>query len=227
MKRSLSSGDIAGAVIRLHGRTYAEQLGVDPGSASPEALYRLLIACLLASTRISWKIALEGAKALSARGWTTPDKMLHTTWAGRVKVLDGVHYVRYDESMSRKIEAATKLVIQKYRGDLNNLRTAAGQDPRRERELLEEFKGIGDTGADIFFREVQPAWEELYPFVDRRAADGAKMLGLPAEPAALACLVDRQDFPKLVFGLVRVALDRCAAQVLAEARALSRETVTA
>jgi hypothetical protein len=40
---------------------------------------------------------------------------------------------------------------------------------RRECKLLKEFKGIGDVGANIFCREAQIAWDELYPFADRKA----------------------------------------------------------
>lgn len=41
---------------------------------------------------------------------------------------------------------------------------------------------------DIFFREVQVAWDELFPFADRRALEGAGKLGLPEDPEALADL---------------------------------------
>jgi hypothetical protein len=40
----------------------------------------------------------------------------------------------------------------------------------------EEFKGIGDAGADIFCREVQIVWDELYPFADRKALATASKL---------------------------------------------------
>jgi hypothetical protein len=49
------------------------------------------------------------------------------------------------------------MVVEKYGGDLRNLRKSAAPggrpDPARERKLLKEFKGIGDVGANIFFRE--------------------------------------------------------------------------
>jgi hypothetical protein len=41
----------------------------------PAALFRLLCASLLLSTRISRLIALKAAASLSAHGWTTPEKM--------------------------------------------------------------------------------------------------------------------------------------------------------
>lgn len=91
-------------------------------------------------------------------------------------------------------------------GDLRKLREAAERDPQRERKLLKEFKGIGDVGVDIFFREAQVAWDELRPFADRRALDAAGRLKLGRDPEALAKLVDGKDFPRLVAALVRVEL---------------------
>ena len=72
--------------------------------------------------------------------------------------------------------------------------------------LLKQFKGIGDVGADIFCREAQIVWDELYPFADRKALDTAHRLRLPTSGGGLARLVDRRDLPRLLAGLVRVAL---------------------
>lgn len=65
-----------------------------------------------------------------------------------------------------------------------------------ERRFLKEFKGIGEVGADIFCREVQSVWDELFPFADARALAAAAHLGLPAAAGELAALVDRRDFPR-------------------------------
>ena len=51
-------------------------------------------------------------------------------------------YARYDESTSRYLEATSRLLLEDYRGDLRRLREAAGHDPKRERELLKQFKGM-------------------------------------------------------------------------------------
>jgi hypothetical protein len=84
--------------------------------------------------------------------------------------------------------------------------------------LLKQFKGIGDVGADIFLREVQAVWDEVRPFVDRRARAGAKTLGLPDDPQALLRLVDDRDFPRLVAALLRAKLAGDADVVLAQAQ---------
>ena len=94
------------------------------------------------------------------------------------------------------------------------LRDAADYDPAEERRRLTEFKGIGEVGADIFFREVQGVWDELYPFADRKALKAAKELGLPGSAEGLARLVSRKKFPLLVAALVRTDLARDYEDVL-------------
>lgn len=113
-----------------------------------------------------------------------------------------------------------QLLLDRYGGDLRKLREEAGRDPERERELLKEFKGIGDVGADIFFREAQVAWEESFPFADRRVLEGARRLGLGGDTWTLLGLVGEEDFPRFVAALVRVQIESDHDEVLEEARQL-------
>jgi hypothetical protein len=129
-------------------------------------------------------------------------------------VLNRAGYARYDESTSRYIAETTDLLLERYGGDLRKLRDAAERDPRRERELVKQFKGIGDVGADILFREAQLAWDELYPFADRRALEAARGLGLGRSAEDMAHLVDRRRLPRLLAGLVRVDLAHESDEVL-------------
>jgi hypothetical protein len=89
-------------------------------------------------------------------------------------------HARYDEKTSRFLADTSTLLLEKYGGDLRELRETAKRDPTRKRELLRECKGIGNVGVDIFFREAQVIWDELYPFADQRALRAARKLGLPA-----------------------------------------------
>jgi endonuclease III len=174
-----------------------------------------LLSALLFSTRISAGQAEKAAKALFDRGWRTPKAMCATTWSQRVKVLNRSGYARYDESTSRYIADTTSLLMERYGGDLRKLREAAGHDPKQERRLLKEFKGIGDVGADIFFREAQVVWNEHYPFADRRALRLAGKLGLGSSARDLARLVDsRDDLPRLLSALVVADLEDEADEVL-------------
>jgi endonuclease III len=201
---------IAEALLERHGRTFADELGIDVAAGTPSPLFRLLVASILFSARIGHRLAFAAARALAEQGWTTPQKLADTTWAQRVRVLNRAGYARYDESTSRMLGDTCALLLERYRGDLRRLREQAERDPRRERALLKEFKGIGDTGVDIFFREAQVAWDELYPFADRRALQAAQRLGLGGDPRALARLVDggTREFARLVAALVRAGLER-------------------
>jgi hypothetical protein len=212
--------EIVEALLARHGRTFAEELRIDAAKGTPAPLFQLLVVSILFSARIGHQIALEAARALFAQGWRTPQKLASATWARRVRVLNRAGYARYDESTSRMLGDTCALLLERYRGDLRNLREEAERDPKRERRLLKEFKGLGDVGVDIFFREAQVAWDELRPFADRRALDAARQLGLGSDVEALARLVDGgpQDFARLTAALVRVRLERDAEAVLAAAR---------
>jgi endonuclease III len=201
---------IAEALLERHGRTFTDELGIDLAAGTPSPLFRLLVASILFSARIGHRIAFAAAQALAEQGWTTPQKLDRTTWAQRVRVLNRSGYARYDESTSRMLGDTCALLLERYRGDLRRLREQAGCEPRRERALLKDFKGIGDVGVDIFFREAQVVWGELYPFADRRALRAARRLGLGGDAQALARLVggDAREFAKLAAALVRVGLER-------------------
>jgi hypothetical protein len=54
---------------------------------------------------------------------------------------------------------------------------------------------------------VQAVWPELRPYLDRKTLDGARRLGLPADPGRLAKLVQPQQLATFAAALVRVALD--------------------
>lgn len=212
-----SKSKIVGALLERHGQTYARQAGFTVRD-TPSPLYRLLCLATLLSARISADIAVAAARALTDAGWTTPRKMADAGWSARTKVLNESGYARYDESTSRMLGDSADLLLNRWRGDLRNLRAEAEQDPGRERKLLKEFKGIGDTGVDIFFREVQGVWQEVAPFVDRRALESAEKLGLGDRPDLLTRLVTRDELPKLLAALTRVRLARDHDEVLAAAR---------
>jgi endonuclease III len=201
---------IVDALLDRHGQTFASELGIDVAKNTPSGLFRLLVASILFSTRIGHAIAVEAARALQKQGWTTAEKLGAATWAQRVRVLNRSGYARYDESTARMLGDTCAMLLDRYRGDLRRLRDEAERNPRRERALLKEFKGIGDVGADIFFREVQVAWEELFPFADRRTLQTAQRLGLPADARALARLAGNRpdEHSRLVAALVRAGLER-------------------
>lgn len=198
----------ASKVLDEFGVTFCSELNISPEGMTPGHLFKTLVFSLLASARISHNAAMRATRGLFDAGWTTAKKMAAATWEERVKVLNTHGYARYDESTSRYLGYTCDLMIEKYGGDLNRLREAAGRDPERERKLLLEFKGIGNVGVNIFFREVQLSWDELYPFADDLALKAAAALGMGASAGELCKLVSRADFPRLVAGLVRMKLGK-------------------
>ncbi len=200
-------GAIAKAVLKRYPKSHADELNLNLGENTPSVLFQWLIVALVCSARIAASQAIKAAEALfDQQGWRTPQKMAETSWQDRVDVLNQAGYARYDESTARYIGETTALLMDAYGGDLRKLREAANGDSQTLRELLKQFKGIGEVGADIFCREAQLAWQELYPFADKKALDAAAKLHLPTRAGAMAELVPRRDLPRLLSGLVRADL---------------------
>jgi endonuclease III len=195
-------------VLDRYGRTYANELGIHVERNTPTPLFQLLVAALLFSARINAKNAAQAARALIDAGLSTPKKMAAASWQDRVDVITWHGYKRYDESASRELGQTAELVLARYHGDLRQLREAAGRNVTKERVLLQEFKGIGEVGADIFLREVQVVWDEAYPYADARVLHAATKIGLPGSPSELASLVKRSDFARFAAGLVRIDLKK-------------------
>jgi hypothetical protein len=210
------SAKVVKALLEKYGRTFSDELGIKLESNTPSALFRWLCAALLFSARISNKIAMEAALALTKHGWTTAQKMAAATWKQRTLALNRAGYARYDEKTSRMLADTSELLLDRYRGDLRKLREEAQRDPRREQQLIMECKGIGEVGASIFFREVQAVWPEHFPFADKAALRSAAKLGLPTNAEGLAKLVSKKDFPRLLAALVRCGLAKDHAAIRAK-----------
>ncbi len=91
-------------------------------------------------------------------------------------------------------------------------------DPKRIRELLTEFKGMGPVGADIFLREVQAVWPQVAPYVDGRVTQGAEKVGLPSSAHDLSELVDSsRELARLSSARVQVSRAPRAAEVITSA----------
>jgi hypothetical protein len=97
---------------------------------------------------------------------------------------------------------------REYGDDLRKLRDRTDGDPKRVREALTGFPRLGPVGADIFCREAQDVWPSLRPAIDGKALDGARRVGLPADPDELARLAPGSDLAPLAAALVRMALDK-------------------
>jgi hypothetical protein len=181
------------------GRTYADEAGIKLAD-KPAPLYQLLVLSTLLSTRIKADIAVAAAQELRKLA-PTPQKMLDATWQDRVDALGRAHYVRYDESTATALGDGAQLLLDEHKGDLRRIR---GDNLEEE---LRRFPRLGPVGVAIFCREAQAVWPELRPYLDKKTIDGAKKVGLPADPGKLAGLVSDEDMARLAAALVRVSLD--------------------
>lgn len=209
---------IVAALLDRHGRTYANEAGISLRS-TPAPLFRLLVMSLLLSARIDASIAVRATRALVQAGWTTPEKLGTSTWADRAGVLNRAGYARYDERTSTMLGDTTQRLLEHYDGDLRRLRDEADHEPEAERRALQRFSGIGRVGSEIFSREVQVVWDEMFPFAGDRALRCAARLGLGDDVRALRRNTDDpRHFTTLVAALVRCDLAGDHDAVLESAR---------
>lgn len=193
------------SLLSAGGMTYAEQAGIRLADR-PAPLYQLLVLSVLLSTRIRAEVAVAAARELFRAGCGTPRGMREASWQERVDALGRGHYVRYDESTATALGNGAELIITEYRGDLRRMWRAAGGSGEELRRLLRRVPRMGPTGASIFCREAQAVWPGLRPYLDGKALDGARRLGLPDDPDQLASLVPGEDLARFAAALVRTAL---------------------
>ncbi|MDX3400295.1 endonuclease [Streptomyces sp. ME01-18h] len=198
-------------LVDAHGRTYAEEAGIRLKD-TPQPLYRLLVLAHLLSARISASIAVAAARALSEAGLRDPRRMAGATWQQRVDALRRGGYRRYDERTATQLGEAAELLTERWGGDLRRLRDEADGDVSELRRLLQEFPGMGPTGADIFLREAQLVWPETGPLLDRKALRGAERLDLPGDRDRLLALAGKTEPAVLAAALVRAAVDKEVAE---------------
>lgn len=209
----MADKDTVRRLLDRAGQTYADEAGIKLED-KPSPLYRLLVLSVLLSNRISADLAVAASRELQRAGLGTAERMRDAGWQQRVDVLGRAHYKRYDEMTSTALGDGAELIASEYGGDLRKLRGAAGRDPAKIRRLLKQVPRIADVGASIFAREAQLVWPELRPALDKKALQGAGLLGLPERQEALAKLVDEQDLARFAAALTRVALDKKLAEDL-------------
>ncbi|OBK10330.1 endonuclease [Mycobacterium asiaticum] len=192
-------------LLKVAGTTYAAEAGIDVKD-KPMPLFQLLVLCMLASKPIDASIAMSAARELFGAGLRTPKAVLASDRPAMIQAFGRAHYVRYDESSATRLTDIASMVRDEFGGDLREVARRSDRDTRKAAGILKGFKGIGDTGADIFLREVQDVWTWARPHFDDRATAAAKALGLPADPRELSALAPRSN-ARLAAALVRTSLD--------------------
>jgi hypothetical protein len=175
---------VVAALLERHGQTYAQELGIDVAKGTP----RPCSGCwsppsCSAPGSAPARPARPPAPSLRRAG-RPPRSSPPPPGSSGVRLLNRHGYARYDERTASMLGDACQLLLDCYRGDLRRLRAEAGQDPRQERRLLKQVKGLGEVGVDIFFREAQVAGQELFPFLSLNQRQPARSSARPSGVAA-------------------------------------------
>ncbi|GAS95875.1 hypothetical protein RMCC_2841 [Mycolicibacterium canariasense] len=197
--------DLAACLLRQAGTTFADEAGITLRD-KPKPLFQLLMLAMLASKPIGAEVAMAAAAEVFRSGLRTPDAVRDADRATMIDAFGRAGYARYDESSATRLTALATRVRDRYGGDLRRLAEESDGDTGAAARALQEFDGIGPTGADIYLREVQDVWPWAQPYFDERAVAGAQQVGLPTEPARLLELSEGHP-AQLAAALVRVALD--------------------
>jgi endonuclease III len=192
-------------LLKVAGTTYAAEAGIKIND-KPKPLFQLLVLCMLAGKPVDATAAMRAARELFRAGLRTPNAVLSSDRPTMISAFGRAHYVRYDESSATRLTDIAEHVRDDYSGDLREIARRSEHDVATAKNMLKGFKGIGDTGADIYLREVQDVWHWVQPYFDDRARAAAKQLGLPTQPARLGALAPHAN-ARLAAALVRASLD--------------------
>jgi len=175
-------------------QSYSDELGLD--LARPEDRFKWFLASVLFAKRISAETAKETYLYFEQEELTSPDAILHAGWDRLVEVLDSGGYTRYDFSTATKLLEIAKTLKEKY-GDLEKLH-AESKSPLDLEKRLQEFKGVGSVGVNIFLRELRGIWEKAKPIPSPMVVLTAQRIGL-----------DVEDVERYESQLVRLNLEYC------------------
>lgn len=201
-------------LLRRAGSTYAQEAGIRLRN-QPMPLFQLLVLCMLAGKPIDATVAAHAARELFKSGLRTPHKVRAADRRTVIAALRRAHYVRYDESSADRLVDIARAVEEQYGGDLRLLAERSMRDIAAAMTLLKDFDGIGDTGAQIFVREVQDVWPWARSTFDDRALAAARDLGLPGDATELGALLPGRN-AELAAALVRYSLDSDSRTLLAD-----------
>jgi len=175
-------------------QTYSEELGLN--LSEPEDRFKWFLASVLFAKRISAETAKETFSYFEQEELTSPDAILEAGWDNLVEVLDSGGYTRYDFSTATNLLGIAKTLKEKY-GSLDRLHEESSSPAELERRL-QEFRGVGPVGINIFLRELRGIWKKANPKLSPMAVETAQKIGL-----------DPKDVERFESQLVRLNLEYC------------------
>ena len=175
-------------------QSYSVELNLD--LSKPEDRFKWFLASVFFAKRISTQTAKETYRYFEQEDLTSPDAILEAGWDQLVQVLDQGGYTRYDFSTATNLLAIAKTLKEKY-GDLENI-NAVAKSPEDLEKRLQEFRGVGPVGVNIFLRELRGIWQNAQPKPSLLAVSKARQIGL-----------SQGDIVRFESQLVRLNLEYC------------------
>jgi len=173
---------------------YSKELGLD--LSRPEDRFKWFLAAILFAKRISAETAKETYLYFEQEELTSPEAILEAGWDRLVQVLDSGGYTRYDFSTATNLLGIAKTLKEKY-GDLEKLHAESSSAADLE-SCLQEFRGVGPVGVNIFLRELRGIWKKAKPKPSPMAVATAQKIGL-----------NLKDVERYESQLVRLNLEYC------------------
>jgi hypothetical protein len=205
----MSRKDVIDALIESRGQLYSEEIGADIFRDTPQELFHWLIGAILLSARVSACNAVRASAALRREGLHRIDALLGADRTVVMRVLNENGHGRPDDSTADDLREAAAIFHERFSGDLRKARSYGGT-----LKHLQCARALGPTGAEIFAREAQAVWDELFPQLGGPAEKAAADLGLPTEAGDLSDLCcGRERYVRLVAALTRVQLDGSSQRV--------------
>jgi endonuclease III len=184
--------DVKNALCKLP--SYSQELNLD--LSKPEDRFKWFLASVLFAKRISAQAAKETYFYFEQEELTSPDALLEAGWDRLVEALDAGGYTRYDFSTATYLLGIAKTLKEKY-GSLEGL-YAESTSPSDLERRLEELRGVGPVGVNIFLRELRGTWSKAKPKPSSMAVATAEKIGL-----------SREDIERFESQLVRLNLEYC------------------
>ncbi len=200
-------------LLKEYGTLYSEELGINLETKDKNEIFKWFLASLLFGARISETIAKRTYKTFEKYNLLTPRRILKAGWDFLVNpIMREGGYVRYDGKTSNEILTVCRQLLEKYKGDLNNLEKEA-KDPEDLQRKLQEFYSVGPVTCNIFLRELRGIWKKADPELQKFVKLSARQLKLPATLKGLKRYwsehkIKGYDFRHFEVALLRLAKEK-------------------
>ncbi|CAK3887169.1 Hypothetical predicted protein [Lecanosticta acicola] len=166
-----------------------------------------LMCAVILSRPISHTLGMRTIRTILNKPYefTTPKALKD---AGEAKILEAMDNARTQHrgKTANELALLASLVVDKYTSDADKdgakLKKVLLDNDNDYNQALaslkKEVKGLGANGENIFLRRAQwfPGWDDAYPFIDPKAEDALRKVGLPRDREGLRRLID-QHWAKL------------------------------